>query len=129
MIFMAAMVNKEKCIGCGRCESVCPVGAIKLENGKAVVSDDFPVFMHTNNKNLRRRFYYAWKRWNWSVGTRACGGKRSRTERTARNNRRGSGRILHLPKMWRENHSYGWLSCKKKAGGNSCLFLMNYSFR
>jgi len=29
------MVDKEKCIGCGACEAVCPVGAIKMIDGKA----------------------------------------------------------------------------------------------
>ncbi|MVB09851.1 Caffeyl-CoA reductase-Etf complex subunit CarE [Caprobacter fermentans] len=36
---MAAKVN-EKCVGCGSCESACPVEAIKVENGMAKVSDD-----------------------------------------------------------------------------------------
>lgn len=37
---MAAKVDKEKCIGCGRCEDVCPIGAIKLGDGKAAVNDN-----------------------------------------------------------------------------------------
>lgn len=31
------MVDKEKCIGCGACEGVCPVGAIKMIGGKASI--------------------------------------------------------------------------------------------
>ena len=32
------MVNKEKCIGCGTCVSICPVGAISFDkDGKAVI--------------------------------------------------------------------------------------------
>ena len=32
------MVNKEKCIGCGTCVNVCPVGAISFgPDGKAVI--------------------------------------------------------------------------------------------
>lgn len=37
---MAAKVDKEKCTGCGICIDVCPVEAITIENGKAVISDD-----------------------------------------------------------------------------------------
>ncbi|MHC1770998.1 MAG: DUF362 domain-containing protein [Flexilinea sp.] len=37
---MKAEVDKEKCIGCGQCMNVCPVDAIKLDNGIAVVSDE-----------------------------------------------------------------------------------------
>ena len=37
---MAAPVNKEKCVGCGACVGGCPCGALSLEDGVAVVSDD-----------------------------------------------------------------------------------------
>jgi len=37
---MAVQVNNEKCTGCGVCVDVCPVNAIKLENGKAVIGDE-----------------------------------------------------------------------------------------
>ena len=31
------MIDEKKCIGCGACASICPVGAIKLVNGKAKI--------------------------------------------------------------------------------------------
>ncbi|MGQ9508989.1 MAG: 4Fe-4S binding protein [Thermodesulfobacteriota bacterium] len=37
---MAVIVNEEKCTGCGTCEEVCPVEAIEVENGKAVVDPE-----------------------------------------------------------------------------------------
>ncbi|MDD3953164.1 MAG: 4Fe-4S binding protein [Lentisphaeria bacterium] len=37
---MAAVVDKEKCVGCGACVGACPVEAIKIENEKAVVDAD-----------------------------------------------------------------------------------------
>ena len=37
---MAAKVDLEKCNGCGTCVDECPMEAIKLENEKAVISDD-----------------------------------------------------------------------------------------
>ena len=37
---MAAKVDQNKCNGCGTCKDICPVNAIKIENGKAVISDD-----------------------------------------------------------------------------------------
>ncbi|MDR0675214.1 MAG: 4Fe-4S binding protein [Mycoplasmataceae bacterium] len=32
-----ANVNKDTCIGCGVCEASCPMGAIKLVDGKAMI--------------------------------------------------------------------------------------------
>ncbi len=37
---MAVKIDKEKCTGCTACIDVCPVNAIKIEGGKAVVSED-----------------------------------------------------------------------------------------
>lgn len=34
-----ASVDKEKCVGCGKCESLCRFGAIRLSSGKASVSE------------------------------------------------------------------------------------------
>jgi len=33
-------VNQNKCIGCGACVNICPVGAISMENGKAVIDQN-----------------------------------------------------------------------------------------
>jgi Fe-S-cluster-containing hydrogenase component 2 len=32
-----ANVEQKRCIGCGACASICPVGAISLKNNKATV--------------------------------------------------------------------------------------------
>jgi NAD-dependent dihydropyrimidine dehydrogenase PreA subunit len=37
---MAVKVDLEKCTGCGACVEVCPADAIKLEDEKAVISDE-----------------------------------------------------------------------------------------
>ena len=37
---MAAIVDIEKCTGCGDCVEVCPVEVITLENEKAVVDGE-----------------------------------------------------------------------------------------
>ena len=33
-------VNREECVGCGMCVKVCPVGAISMQDGVAVIDDD-----------------------------------------------------------------------------------------
>ncbi|MFC1594792.1 indolepyruvate ferredoxin oxidoreductase subunit alpha [Candidatus Omnitrophota bacterium] len=35
---MAVTVDLEKCNGCGQCVEICPVSALKIENGKARVN-------------------------------------------------------------------------------------------
>jgi Fe-S-cluster-containing hydrogenase component 2 len=37
---MAAVVDKEKCGGCGTCVGECPVGAIEIVDGKAEIKAD-----------------------------------------------------------------------------------------
>lgn len=37
---MAAIVDKDKCDGCGECVEVCPVDAIELQNEKAAINDE-----------------------------------------------------------------------------------------
>lgn len=36
---MSVLINQEKCIGCGTCESACPFGALSTESGLAVAND------------------------------------------------------------------------------------------
>ena len=37
---MAVTIDLSKCDGCSACVEVCPVSALKVENGKAVCSDE-----------------------------------------------------------------------------------------
>ena len=37
---MAAIVNEEKCTGCGACVGECPVDAIEMKADKACVDED-----------------------------------------------------------------------------------------
>ncbi len=42
------MVNKDKCIGCGACVGVCPVGAITIgDDGKSQINKDICIKCHT----------------------------------------------------------------------------------
>jgi len=33
-------INQNKCIGCGACVNICPVGAISIRNGKAIIDQN-----------------------------------------------------------------------------------------
>ena len=33
-------INQEKCVGCGACVNVCPVEAISMKDGKAVINQE-----------------------------------------------------------------------------------------
>lgn len=37
---MSIKIDKEKCTGCSACIEICPVGAIRIEECKAVISDE-----------------------------------------------------------------------------------------
>ncbi len=37
---MTAIIDKEKCTGCGECVEACPLDAIELQDGLAVVDED-----------------------------------------------------------------------------------------
>jgi len=37
---MAVKIDNDKCTGCGACVDICSVNAIKIENDKAVVSEE-----------------------------------------------------------------------------------------
>jgi len=37
---MAVTINKDECVGCGACVDACPMEAITLEDGVAVVNAD-----------------------------------------------------------------------------------------
>lgn len=42
------MVDKNKCIGCGTCVGVCPVGAVSIdETGKAKIDETICIKCHT----------------------------------------------------------------------------------
>ena len=41
------MVDKSKCIGCGTCVNICPVGAISFVYGKAFIDKDLCIKCHS----------------------------------------------------------------------------------
>ena len=57
---MAVKVDLEKCTGCGTCEEICPVEAIKVENEKAKVDEEQCVDCGTGVDDVRKMLYH-WK--------------------------------------------------------------------
>lgn len=54
-------IDKKKCVGCGNCHVICPMGAICLdEDGKSVVNQDECVECSTCYRVLRDEGYWPW---------------------------------------------------------------------
>jgi len=59
-------IDKTKCVGCGNCHAVCPMGAISLDvDGKSVVNQDECVECSTCYRVLRNEGY--WPPFVWAV--------------------------------------------------------------
>jgi ferredoxin len=54
-------IDKTKCVGCGNCHAICPMGAISLDvDGKSVVNQDECVECSTCYRVLRNEGYPPW---------------------------------------------------------------------
>ena len=54
-------IDKTKCVGCGNCHAICPMGAISLDvDGKSVVNQDECVECSTCYRVLRNEGYSPW---------------------------------------------------------------------
>ena len=54
-------IDKKKCVGCGNCHAICPMGAIYLdEDGKSTVNQDECVECFTCYRVLRNEGYRPW---------------------------------------------------------------------
>ncbi len=52
-------IDESKCVGCGNCHAICPMGAISLgPNGKSVVNQDECVECSTCYRVLRSEGYW-----------------------------------------------------------------------
>lgn len=54
-------IDKQKCVGCGNCHAICPMGAISLDvDGKSIVDQDECVECSTCYRVLRDEGYRPW---------------------------------------------------------------------
>ncbi|HUS79474.1 MAG TPA: 4Fe-4S binding protein [Patescibacteria group bacterium] len=54
-------IDKKKCVGCGNCHAICPMGAISLDvDGKSTVDQDKCVECSTCHRVLRNEGYPPW---------------------------------------------------------------------